>query len=103
MVKSTLNDTLSGLKNTIAGKASSFTGKATICAGSIKNRIDLANEESRQAKRFQILGERVLQAVLDNNFQALKDDPTIVELIGAIQEKKLVIQELESKLAGHKK
>lgn len=96
MVKSTLNDTLNGLKNTI-------TGKATTCASSIKNRIDLANEESKQAKRFQVLGERVLQAVLDNNFQALKDDPTIVELVGAIQEKKLVIQELERKLTGHKK
>jgi hypothetical protein len=57
----------------------------------------LITEESRQEKRFKILGEKVLQAVLDDKLDTLKDDPSIVELVGAIQEKKKIIQELRQK------
>ena len=70
---------------------------ATHCASSVLFRLDLITEESRQEKRFKILGEKVLQAVLDDKLDTLKDDPSIVELVGAIQEKKKIIQELRQK------
>ena len=93
MPKSTLNDTFLQLK-------SSITNTATNCASKVKVRIDLANEEAKQAKRYQQLGERVLSALVEQDFESLKDDAVTVELIGAIQEKKLLIKELEEKLKG---
>lgn len=91
MAKITLNDTFSNLRDKLASTASS-------CASSVKIRMELASEESRQSKRYEQLGEKVLKAVVENNFEALKDDPSVVELVGAIQEKKLLIKELEEKL-----
>ena len=82
MVKASLNR----IKNT-----------ATHCASSVLLRLDIATEESRQEKRFKLLGEKVLQALLDDRLDTLKEDPSIVELIGAIQEKKKLILELRQK------
>lgn len=70
---------------------------ATHCASSVLLRLDILTEESKQEKRFKILGEKVLQALLDDKLDTLKNDPSIVELIGAIQEKKKLILELRQK------
>lgn len=91
MAKNTFNDTLTLFRKKVATTATS-------CASSVKLRMELASEESRQAKRYEQLGEKVLNAVVEQNFDALKNDASVVELVGAIQEKKLLIKELEEKL-----
>ncbi|NLO24483.1 MAG: hypothetical protein GX116_09190 [Fibrobacter sp.] len=60
-------------------------------------RIDLVAEESRLNDKFKKLGEKVMSYIEKNNLESLKDDASIVELLGAIHENKTRIQELKTR------
>ena len=62
-------------------------------------RVELATEEGRLKTKFQSLGQKLYGAVQDDLLKAIKDDPSVVELIGGIEETKKKIAELENKLA----
>ena len=79
---------LNKLKNRAAGLASS----ALV-------RIELAAEEGRLKAKFQSLGQKLYGAVQDDLLKAIKDDPSVVELIGGIEESQKKIAELKGKLS----
>jgi hypothetical protein len=62
-------------------------------------RVELTTEEGRLKTKFQSLGQKLYGAVQDDLLKAIKDDPSVVELIGGIEETKKKIAELEKKLA----
>ncbi len=72
--------------------------KAMSCASSALLRVELATEEAKLKKRFQALGQKLHMAVRDDLLAAIKDDPSVVELLGAIEEQKRHIKELEEKI-----
>lgn len=61
-------------------------------------RVELATEESRLKTKYQSLGQKLYSAVQDDLLKTIKDDPSVVELIGGIFECKKKIQELENRL-----
>lgn len=67
-------------------------------ASSCVLRVSIAAEQAKQEKRYQKLGERVLQALIDGKLETLKTDPATVELVGTIQEKKLAIQDMQNQI-----
>lgn len=72
--------------------------KAFGMASSALLRVELASEESKLKTRFQILGQKLHGAVRDDLLSAIKDDPSVVELLGAIEEQKRRIKELQDKI-----
>jgi len=74
--------------------------KALGVAGSALTRVELASEESRLKTRFQALGQKLYKAVEGDLLSTIKNDPSVVELIGDIEESKRKISDLESKLGG---
>lgn len=65
-------------------------------------RVELATEESKLKKRFQLLGQKLHGAVRDDLLAAIKDDPSVVELLGAIEEQKRRIKSLRNRIDGNK-
>lgn len=63
-------------------------------------RVELATEESRLKNRFQALGQKLHGAVRDDLLSAIKDDPAVVELLGAIEEQKRRIESLQNRIDG---
>lgn len=63
-------------------------------------RVELAAEESRLKNRFQALGQKLHGAVRDDLLSAIKDDPSVVELLGAIEEQKRHIKSLQARIDG---
>ncbi len=59
------------------------------CASALLLRVDIVAEESRLNDKYRMLGEKVLDFI--------KEDPSIVELIGAIHENEVRIQELKKR------
>ncbi|MCQ2063095.1 MAG: hypothetical protein MJY99_07125 [Fibrobacter sp.] len=76
--------------------------KAMGFAASALTRVELANEEGRLKAKFQSLGQKLYAAVQGDLLNAMKDDPSVVELVGGIEETKKKIADLEQKLAGTK-
>ena len=74
--------------------------KATAFASGALSRVEIATEESRLKAKFQALGQKVYQAVLGDLLNAMKDDPSVVALVGEIEETKKKIAALEDKVAG---
>lgn len=64
-------------------------------------RVELAAEESR-LNRFQALGQKLHGAVRDDLLSAIKDDPSVVEILGAIEEHKRKINSLRERIDGEK-
>ena len=81
---------LNKLKNHAVGLASAALDRV---------RVELATEESRLKTKFQSLGQKLYGAVQDDLLKAIKDDPSVVELIGGIEESQKKIAELEKKLS----
>ena len=75
-------------------------GKAVGLAGTTLARLELATEESRLKSKFQSLGQKLYGAVQGDLLATIKDDPSVVVLLGDIEETKRKIAELESKIAG---
>lgn len=72
--------------------------KALFAASSAVLRVELATEEAKLKKNFQTLGLKVHGAVRDDLLAAIKDDPSVVELLGAIEERKRRIKTLERRI-----
>ena len=74
--------------------------KALGVAGTALSRVELATEEGRLKTKFQSLGQNLYKAVQGDLLSTIKDDPSVVELIGDIEETKRRIEDLEAKIAG---
>lgn len=72
--------------------------KALFAASSAVLRVELATEESKLKKNFQALGQKLHMAVKEDLLAAIKDDPSVVELLGAIEERKRRIKALENRI-----
>ena len=72
--------------------------KALNLASTALLRVELANEESKLKKRFMTLGQKLHGAIRDDLLQTIKDDPSVVELLGAIEEEKRVIESLHKRI-----
>ncbi|MBR5412891.1 MAG: hypothetical protein IK114_07595 [Fibrobacter sp.] len=77
--------------NKIKNKALNYASTALL-------RVELANEESKLKKRFAALGQKLHGAVRDDLLNTIKDDPSVVELLGAIEEEKRVIESLRKRI-----
>ena len=77
--------------NTIKNKALNLASMALL-------RVELANEDSKLKKRFMALGQKLHGAIRDDLLQTIKDDPSVVELLGAIEEEKRVIESLRKRI-----
>ena len=73
--------------------------KASALASGALSRVELAAEERRLKAKFQALGKKVYRAVQGDLLNAMKDDPSVVEIIGGIEESQKKIAELEKKLS----
>ena len=80
-------NTLNKLKNT-----------AMDCASNVLSRVELSMVECKLKNKFQLLGQRVYEAIQNGRLDEIKDDPSTVEAVGAIFEIKKQIVELEQKL-----
>lgn len=72
--------------------------KAMSAASSAVLRVELATEESKLKKNFQTLGQKLHMAVKEDLLASIKDDPSVVELLGAIEERKRRIKSLENRI-----
>ena len=77
--------------NKIKNKALKYASTALL-------RVELANEESKLKKRFTALGQNLHGAVRDDLLATIKDDPSVVELLGAIEEEKRLIASLQARI-----
>ena len=77
--------------NKIKNKALNYASTALL-------RVELANEESKLKKRFMALGQKLHGAIRDDLLQTIKDDPSVVELLGAIEEEKRLIETLRKRI-----
>ena len=80
-------NTLNKLKNT-----------AMDCASNVLSRVELSMVESKLKAKYQLLGQRVYEAIQEGCLDSIKDDPSTVEAVGAIFEIKKQVVELEQKL-----
>ena len=71
-------------------------------AGSALARLELASEEGRLKTRFQALGQKLYRAVQGDLLGTIKNDASVVELIGEIEETQRRIADLESKIGWEK-
>lgn len=67
------------------------------CASALLLKVDIVAEESRLNDKYRMLGEKVLDFIKNDSLDTIKDDPSIVELIGAIHENEVRIQELKKR------
>ena len=74
--------------------------KALGVAGTALTRVELATEESKLKTKFQALGQKLYRAVQGDLLNTIKDDPSVVELLGDIEETKRRIEDLEAKIGG---
>ena len=61
-------------------------------------RVELANEESKLKRRFMALGQKLHGAIRDDLLETIKDDPSVVELLGSIEEEKRIIESLRKRI-----
>lgn len=71
---------------------------ASTASSAVLLRVNLAAEESRLKGKYQTLGEKLHKAVKGDLLQSIKDDPTVVELLGAIEEGEKRIAELKERM-----
>ena len=69
-------------------------------AGTTLARVELATEESRLKTRFQALGQKLYKAVQGDLLGTIKNDASVVVLIGDIEETQRRIADLEAKISG---
>ena len=74
--------------------------KALGVAGTALSRVELATEESRLKTKFQTLGQKLYKAVQDELLGTIKNDASVVVLIGDIEETQRRIADLEAKISG---
>ena len=79
--------TLNKLKRTAKG-----------CASNVLSRVELTMTESKLKAKYQLLGQMVYDSIKEGNFESVKDNPSVVETVGAIFEIKKQVAEIENKL-----
>ena len=67
------------------------------CASALLLKVDIVAEVSRLNDKYKMLGKKVLDFIKNDSLDTIKDDPSIVELIGAIHENEVRIQELKKR------
>lgn len=67
-------------------------------ASAMLMRVDLAMEESKLNKCFTRLGKKLHGTLKTQLFTDVKNDPTMVELLGEIEERRKVIKDLKNRL-----
>ena len=75
-------------------------GKAVGLAGTTLARLELATAATPLKTRFRALGQKLYGAVQGDLLATIKDDPSVVVLLGDIEESKRKIAELEGKING---
>lgn len=68
------------------------------CASNVLSRVELTMTESKLKAKYQLLGQKVYEAIQDGRFESIKDDPSTIEAVGAIFEIKKQVAEIEQKL-----
>lgn len=69
--------------------------KARAAAAIVRSKVDVATEESKLAADYRDLGKKVYEAVLGDLLMHMKNDPSVIELIGSISERQKRIQALK--------
>lgn len=69
--------------------------KARAAAAIVRSKVDVATEESKLAADYRDLGKKVYDAVLGDLLMHMKNDPSVIELIGSISERQKRIQALK--------
>lgn len=69
--------------------------KARAAAAIVRTKVDVATEESKLAADYRDLGKKVYDAVLGDLLMYMKNDPSVIELIGSISERQKRIQALK--------
>ena len=69
--------------------------KARAAAAIVRSKVDVATEESKLAADYRDLGKKVYDAVLGDLLMHMKNDPSVIELIGSISERQKLIQALK--------
>ena len=86
------------------GKAlNNLKSKAMGVASVALARVELASEEGRLKNKFQALGQKLYKSIQDDLLATIKNDSSVVELIGSIEESKRKIDELEAKINGEER
>lgn len=67
-------------------------------AASALTRVELSMEESKLKSKYQTLGQKLYESVRNGDLSKIKEDVSVIEIIGAIYESKSRIEELEKNL-----
>ncbi len=72
------------------------------CASTVLNKMNIATEESRLKAKYEALGRRLLPALENDALDTLKNDPDVVELVGAISEMRTRLNALKARAKKYK-
>lgn len=88
------------MKNPL-NKLDVFKKQALECSELVLTRVKLTSETSKLNKSYQLLGQKLYGAICDDLLKNIKDDPSVVEIIGEIEERlrsiKLLHETLKNK------
>lgn len=96
MDKSVLNK----LKSKAFGFANAAQSKASSLADTARTRVELTMEEQKLKSKYQSLGQKLYGAIQGNLLDTMKEDPSVVEIIGGIEEAQKKIKDLDARLKG---
>ncbi len=68
------------------------------CASNVLSRVELTMTESKLKAKYQLLGQKVYEAIQEGCLESIKEDPSAIEAVGAIFEIKKQVAEIEKKL-----
>lgn len=72
------------------------------CASTVLGKMNIATEESRLKAKYEALGRRLLPALENDALDTLKNDPDVVELVGAISEMRTRLNALKARAKKYK-
>lgn len=72
--------------------------KGKDCATAILRRVDLASEEAKLRSCFTKLGKQLHGAAKGSSLIDIKDDPSVVEILGEIEERTRTIKSLKNQM-----
>lgn len=89
---------LNQLKKSALEFAAASAAKIESLTAAGKLRLDLLAEEHRLQEKYTQLGDKTYSAIQDAKFETLREDPYVIELLGAIGENKSRLEALRAKL-----
>lgn len=82
-------------------KLKDLRAQALECSEAVLTHVKLTSETSKLNKSYQLLGQKLYGAICDDLLKNIKDDPSVVEIIGEIEERlrsiKLLHETLKNK------